>query len=315
VLKVISRSTFDLQPVLDTLVETAARLCFADQAAIFRLQGDMVHLAVNHGFSKEYRAYWEELGPVAPRKTMVAAVSRAIHERLTVHIHDIVAVPGYLGEAITLGKQRTSLSVPLLRKGEPIGVILLARQRVEPFTSGQIEVVSTFADQAVIAMENTRLITEQREALEQQTATAEVLQVINESPGNLTPVFDAILEKAVRLCQSTFGCLLTYDGQLIHFVAAYGIPPEVMDLFSEPRPPAKGAPTGRIAEGEPFVHVVNATDQEITVLATGQPWRLSSGSAPAPHCSLGSVRMLPSLVTSSSFGGKFNPFRIKRLGW
>jgi GAF domain-containing protein len=265
VLKVISRSTFDLNPVLSTVAETAARLCVADQAAIFRLEGDLVRLAVNYGFPPQYKAYWDERGPVAMERPAVTATSRTFHERHPVHIHDVAAVTGYPDEITRLGKQRTSLGVPLLREGEPVGVILLARQKVEPFTDRQIELVSTFADQAVIAIENTRLITEQREALEQQTATTEVLEVINSSPGDLTPVFDAMLQKAMTLCEAGNGHIHTFDGQQFDCVAIQG-DPEFVSWRRRRGPVQLGggddtSPLKRLMAGEGIVQISDVLEE------------------------------------------------------
>jgi GAF domain-containing protein len=201
-------------------------------------------------------------------------VSRALLERAIVHIADVNSEPGYAApEAVTVGKVRTALGVPLLREGEPIGVILLARQRVEPFSERQIELVRTFADQAVIAIENTRLITETREALEQQTATAEVLQVINSSPGDLTPVFDAMLDRATRLCDAALGVLSGVDdGQRVSHVAFSG-PSEITEFLKSRLPvqPGPGTTMARLVDGENFVEVLDATTED--VFRRGDPGR------------------------------------------
>jgi len=153
VLNVISRSTFDLQPILDTLVETAARLCDARQSAMAICSRDLYRFGAAFSLNRE----WDQMLPTmtfAPGRGSLAG--RVALERQPVHIADLAADPEFAAGAVTIGKMRTGLGVPLLREGEPIGAIVLSRTRVEPFTERQIELVRTFADQAVIAIENTR---------------------------------------------------------------------------------------------------------------------------------------------------------------
>jgi GAF domain-containing protein len=213
VLKVISRSTFDLQPVLDTLLETAARLGAADGGAITIREGEAFRFAAVRGISDEVSALERDRVVTAD-----APAWRLLQERISeggiAHIVDILAEPEFQREPIaTIAKMRTILVVPMLRDGAVAGMLHFHRFRVEPFSERQIELVLTFADQAVIAIENTRLLTELRESLEQQQAMAEVLQVINRSPGDLQPVFETILQKAHLLCGATLGALFLCDGE------------------------------------------------------------------------------------------------------
>jgi two-component system, NtrC family, sensor kinase len=226
VLRAISRSTFDLQSVLNTLVESAARLCEADRAAINRYDGSAVMPPLAFwGFSPERIAYVRD-HPIPMGRGSTSG--RAIAERRTIHIHDVFEDPelNWLRkeEATARGEVRTILTVPLMREGVPIGVITLQRRAVRPFTKQQIELVETFSDQAMIAIENTRLLSELRESLDQQTATSEVLQVISSSPSDLEPVFRAMLENATRLCEAKFGTLLLREGDAFRCVAMHNAP-------------------------------------------------------------------------------------------
>src|SRR4029077_20078540 len=230
VFKVISRSTFDLQTVLDTLVESAVRLCEADIGHIARPnEAVFFQTQAHYGWTTELKEEMERI-PFKPGRESVTG--RALLERTTVQIGDAQTDPEYkLSKAQRLGGYRSMIGAPLLREGTPIGVFGLSRRSVRPFSNKQMTLLTTFADQAVIAIENARLFEEVQartrdlaESLEQQTATSEVLQVISSSPGGLEPVFQKMLENATRVCGANFGQMNLYEEGSFRPVAFYNMP-------------------------------------------------------------------------------------------
>ena len=257
VLNVISRSPADIQPVLDTIAETAQRLCHSERAYIMRLIGGLYHLAAAKDGRPERIKFLRD-HPIAPDRGSV--VGRVVMEGRTIHLLDALADPEYSLDMAGDGGYRTLLGVPLLREGITIGVIVLTRGIVEPFSEKQIEQVTTFADQAVIAIENARLLNELRESLQQQTATADVLKVISASPGELEPVFQAMLTNATRLCEAKFGHLYRWDGDALRLVAMLNTPPALAEARAKsPLRPTPNEPIGRMIATREVVHVVDAT--------------------------------------------------------
>jgi signal transduction histidine kinase len=263
VLKVISRSTFDLQTVLDTLTESAARLCEADMAGILQPKGEFFRYAASYGYSPEFIKFMETHPLRMGRGTVVG---RTLLEGRPVHIPDIDADAEYtFRDAQSVGHFRSMLGVPLLRDGVPIGVIVLMRTHVRPFTAKQIELVETFADQAVIAIENVRLFDEVQarteelsESLQQQTATADVLKVISRSTFDLKSVLQTLVESAGRLCGADYATITRQKDGVLFFAEAYGYSSEFIEYIKAmPVERGRGTATGRaLLEGR-VIHIAD----------------------------------------------------------
>ena len=261
VLSAISGSKFELQPVLESVVKTAARLCHARQAVIFRLESGAYRFAAGFSISPAYFEI-ERRSPISPGPgTLVGRVAMA---RQAVRIDDAWTDPVYeRKQDAKVGMHRSMIGVPLMRDAEPIGVIGLSRSRVDPFSEREIELLTAFAHQAVIAIENVRLfeaeqqrLRELTEALEQQTAASEVLQVISRSHGELEPVFATMLEQAVRICGATFGNIYRWDGEALHIVATHNTPPAFAEeRRRSPYRPDPKSPVGRMVATQTAMHV------------------------------------------------------------
>ena len=254
-LKVISRSTFDIQAVLDTLAESAVRLCRADAAAIWRPRDRTYHLVASYGLTPEFKAHLQSLALKVDGRSVGA---RCLRAKKIIYVSDITVDPEYsVRKPYDFGGYRTVLCAPLMRDGMAIGVLMVVTYEPHVFTDKQVELVATFADQAVIAIENVRLFEAEQqrtrelsEALEQQTATSEVLQVISSSPSELEPVFRAMLVNATGLCEASYGALWLCEGDGYRTVALHGPLPEA--YLEQLRP-------GTVFHPDPEVSLVRAT--------------------------------------------------------
>jgi GAF domain-containing protein len=264
VLRVISASPDDLEPVFDTILENATRLCEARFGTLNLYDGEAYHSVVLHNPPPQFVTRKGEVIHPHPESGL-AYVART---RKIAHIDDIRTRRPYLegDKAVVgladLGGARTLLIVPLLKQSKLIGTISIYRQEVRPFTERQIELVKNFAAQALIAIENARLPSELRESLQQQTATADVLKVISRSPGELDPVFQAMLQNAVQICGATFGMLFRYEDASWRAAAMFGVPPAFADFWRRgPQRPSARTALGRIAQTRQTVHIADVTKE------------------------------------------------------
>ena len=259
VLQVISSSSGDLEPVFATMLEKAVSICDAKYGNIYSWDGEFLHLLAAHDTPLAL-AEFRRRSALRP-----SLIRRMVETKTAIHVIDVAADPEYLERrtpstvaAVELGGVRSFLSVPMLKENELIGSFSLYRQEVRPFTDKQIALITSFADQAVIAIENARLLNELRESLEQQTATSEVLKAISSSPGDLQPVFAAMLENAVRICDAKFGNIYRWDGDAFNLVATHNTPPALAEARRRsPMRPDPKAPAGRMVATKTVVHITD----------------------------------------------------------
>jgi GAF domain-containing protein len=274
VLSVISSSPGALQPVFDTMLENALRICEAKFGLLFRFDGTRFYPAAGVGTPPEYAEFIKQRAAFMPvpgsRLDQVMQMKQVSHT--ADHVAD--AIPG---PAARLGGARSTVCVPMLKDEELIGAFVIYRQEVRPFTDKQIALLQNFAAQAVIAIENARLLNELRQSLEQQTATADVLRVISSSPGELQPVFEAMLQNAVRICDAQFGNLALLENDGFRFVAQHGAPPKYRDA----------------RQREPFIRGTTTLDR---VIKTKQVVQVADVAAEEPHSAIATLAGARTLV-------------------
>jgi signal transduction histidine kinase/putative methionine-R-sulfoxide reductase with GAF domain len=282
ILRLIASSPTDVQPVFDAIAASAATLCEAQTGGVYRFDGRLIHLVGHQNFTLDELEAIRHAFPMPPSRG--SASSLAILTRAIAHVPDVAAEPEYVYSSLLPSGLRTVLSVPMLQDGNPIGAITVTRREVRPFSDPQIALLQTFADQAVIAIENARLFQELEarnreltETLEQQTATSEILRVISSSPTDLQPVFDAIAASAVDLCGARIGAVFQFDGELLHLVAHHNFTPEIRALLQRlyPMRPSRGQLSGRAILAKAVVQVEDllADPEYLQQVAHTGSWR------------------------------------------
>ena len=267
VLQVISSSPGELEPVFATMLANAVRICDAKFGNIFRWDGDVLRLIATHNTPP---AFAEVRRRLPLRTAPENLIGRMVATKMVVHVADLAAEQAYVDQrspqyvaAVELGGVRTFLAVPMLRENELVGAFILYREEVRPFADKQIALVTSFASQAVIAIENTRLLNELRQSLEQQTATSEVLKVVSTSPGDLQPVFTTILENAVRICEANFGNLFLYEEDAYRVVAMHNAPEAYANLRTDaPIRPPPGTALSRVAATKQAAQIADLMMEE-----------------------------------------------------